>query len=129
MIDCLQQHPDSQQIDQQRMQAFNQTLLTNYWQFWQQKQLHDDSYFYYHFMDHALKTPDNRILENIMTDLRWIIGKVSVCKTLTSLFRDLRHYMQSIHIEDQQVSYDKYQCSESLFLANPSCILYYTVIE
>lgn len=116
VVDCLQRHSDSQQIDPQHIQALNQTLVRNYWQFWQEKQLQDDSYFYHHFIDHAEIAQDDGILHNFMTDLNWIIAKIAVCKTLTSLLRDLRQYMQCIHIENKQVSYDIYSYHGSIYI-------------
>ncbi|EDV19848.1 uncharacterized protein TRIADDRAFT_61738 [Trichoplax adhaerens] len=108
VMDYLQKSIDEESLhissSNSMVKALNTVLITNtelkYGYEWYRHE--DDGYFYRYIIDHALQASAYKIVEILLTDIKWINATVKICKTVWGLLFNLRVIYQHVSVKESQ---------------------------
>ncbi|EDV20670.1 uncharacterized protein TRIADDRAFT_60835 [Trichoplax adhaerens] len=104
VIDYLQYPIDEEQSQDSYIKRLNQTLVERYLQCYQGdwNAFKEDSYFFDHIVDHAIKGDCSASLETMMADWSWIVSKWNLSSTQQGLITDLKSYKNYLSPVDEK---------------------------
>ncbi|EDV21924.1 uncharacterized protein TRIADDRAFT_59635 [Trichoplax adhaerens] len=98
MVDYLQLSLDPNKSSQSYMRTLNRRLIAGYGHYCQGKwhTYPDDGYYYQHFIYHVIQAEDNKLLESVLSNSKWVSTQLTLYKTKRYLPANLQNTISYI---------------------------------